>query len=131
MDLPSDLTANATLRDNEFSWRLDDFPNVLAKAKALGLGCLGGQFQFRVPDATCEMYWLNADSRDRSPGEAWLAFAPRSCDEVLERFAALATTDFVAETQRWPDVPALSGPGATPLDYLCFVAYFVQERAGV
>ena len=131
MELPSELTTNATLRGKEFSWRVEEFPGVLVKAKALGFGCLGGQFQFRVPDTTCEMYWLNADSKERIPGEAWSAFASRSCNEALERFNDLAKTDFSAEALRWSNVPLLSGPGANPMDYLCFVAYFVQERAGV
>ena len=128
MELPCELTARATLRGREFSWRLEDFPAVLAKARSLGYGCLGGQFQFRAPSGTCEMYWLNADSEERRPGEPWSEFAAHSCSEVLERFNALvATTDFLAEAKRWFNVPEISGPETQPLDYLCFVAYFVLE----
>ena len=128
MELPRELIANAMLRGREFSWHLAEFPHVLTKAEELGYACLGGQFQFRTPDATCEMYWLNADSEERKPGEAWPEFVMRSCSEVKERFDALSKTDFTAEAQRWPAVQALSGPSATPLEHLCFVAYFVSPE---
>src|SRR6267154_1183791 len=82
-DLPAIITQGATLRGNEYGWELGAFPNALAHAEALGYGCLGGQFQFRLHDATCEMYWLNADSSERGKGEAWSTYSRRSCSEVL------------------------------------------------
>ena len=128
MELPNELTANADLRGNEYAWSIDDFPYVIAKAKALGFGYLGGQFQFRAPGATCEMYWLNADPDERVLDEPWPDFSSRSCMQTLDRFKQLlAGTDFLAEARRWADVPKLSGAGAEPLRYLCFVAYFVGE----
>ena len=68
-DLPSAITLGATLRGNEYGWALDEFPGALTKAETLGYACLGGQFEFRLDDGTCELYWLNADSKDRLPGE--------------------------------------------------------------
>jgi hypothetical protein len=128
MQLPSNLTKEASLRGNEYAWPLEAFPAVLVQAKSLGLACLGGQFQFRTPDSICEMYWLNADSADRSSNEAWDSYVSRSCSEVLSAFTALASsTNFAAEASRWPGVPELSGVGATPERYLCFVAYFVEQ----
>ena len=75
------------------------------------------------------MYWLNADSQERKPGEAWPEFVARSCNEVHERFDVLSTTDFLAVAQTWSKVSALSGPSARPLEHLCFVAYFVAPEA--
>jgi hypothetical protein len=129
VEIPSELTANAGLRGNEYAWDVDDFPAVLTKAKSLGYGCLGGQFQFRVPGVTCEMYWLNADPDERTSDESWPGFSARSCIQTLDRFKQLLSgTDFLAEASRWVDVPELSGAGADPLQYLCFVAYFIGER---
>ncbi len=129
MELPSELTEEASLRGNEYAWTPSAFPHVLASAEAFGFACLGGQFQFRTPDATCEMYWLNADATDRLVDEPWSTFVARSCEEVSSAFSALLqSTDFLAEAQCWPDVPELSGAGASPEQYLCFVAYFIPER---
>jgi hypothetical protein len=82
-ELPTAITIGADLRGNEYGWPIHSFPDALAKAEALGYACLGGQFQFRIDDGTCEMYWLSADSTERRPGEAWCAYGersvPRSC----------------------------------------------------
>ena len=130
MELPRELEETADLRGREYAWPPRDFPVVLSRAEALGLACLGGQFQFRLPDAVCEMYWLNADSADRAQHESWAAFVTRSCAEVLSTFTALvSSTDFLAEAKRWHDLPALSVPSAAPEQYICFVAYFVSENA--
>jgi hypothetical protein len=132
VNLPSELTEGAELRGNEYAWSPSAFPSILAKAKSLGFGCLGGQFQFRAPGATCEMYWLNPDPDPRAPDEDWSEFSARSCDQVLVRFQELLnSTDFAAEGKRWSNVPALSGPEAEPLQHLCIVAYFIQDKAGV
>jgi hypothetical protein len=58
-ELPTAITIGAGLRGNEYRWPIHSFPDALAKAEALGYACLGGQFQFRLDDATCEMYWLS------------------------------------------------------------------------
>jgi hypothetical protein len=86
-DLPSDVLEGATLRGNEYGWLRSSFPVALARAEAHGFACLGGQFQFRLNDgSTCEMYWLNADSKDRMPEESWDDYGLRSCSEVRENF---------------------------------------------
>ena len=128
MELPRELTEGATLRGKEFAWTVADFPSVLKRARKLGYACLGGQFQFRPPGATCEMYWLSADPDEREKGESWPAYADRSCAQVLDRFgAAVAASDFHEEAKRWPDVAELAGAGARPLEHLCFVAYFRKQ----
>jgi len=129
VNLPAELTEGASLRGNEYAWSPDDFPEVLAKAEGVGFACLGGQFQFRAPEATCEMYWLNADAGDRLPHEPWSAYVSRSSTEVRSAFDALIkSTDFAAEAQRWADVPELCSAETAPTKYLCFVSYFIAER---
>ena len=121
--LPPDISQGSALRGNEYGWAISSFPDALARAEALGYGCLGGQFQFRLDDSsTCEMYWLDADSEERGDGESWVDYCHRSCSEVLNRFQLLASsTDFKKEASSWPSVQI------DPTKNLVFVAYFVTE----
>ena len=120
--LPPDITEGATQRGNEYGWSVSSFPSALAKAQAGGYACLGGQFQFRLDDgSTCEMYWLNADSTERTGGKTWADYSRRSCAEVLQRFQYLMLeTDFGKEASSWP-------VEIDPIRNLVFVAYFVRE----
>jgi hypothetical protein len=128
VELVDELTATADLRGNEYAWSCGDFPSVLLKARSLGYACLGGQFQFRLPDVTCEMYWLRVEPDGRIPAEPWLDFSARSCNQTLGIFNELVkTTDFEAEARRWSKVADLSADN-TPLQrHLFFVAYFVAQ----
>jgi hypothetical protein len=121
--LPPDISQGSALRGNEYGWTISSFPDALARAEALGYGCLGGQFQFRLDDgSTCEMYWLDADSKERGDDESWVDYCHRSCSEVLNRFQHLASsTDFNTEVSGWPSVQI------DPTKSLIFVAYFVTE----
>jgi hypothetical protein len=67
------------------------------------------------------MYWLNADSKDRSDGEPWADYCQRSCSEVRSGFQHLVDkTDFSREASSWPSQ-------IDPSTTLVFVAYFVTE----
>ena len=127
-ELPSEITTGADLRGNEFGWPISSFRDALAKAEALGYACLGGQFQFRLDDCTCEMYWLNADSKERKPEETWTAYCERTCFEVKLSFERIAReTDFVKEAMEWAPVRQAAVDGVDPMQWLVFVAYFVDE----
>jgi hypothetical protein len=90
--------------------------------------CLGGQFQFRMDDTICEMYWLSADSTERMPGEEWSAYGERSCAEVMQRFQErVREVDFKKEALAWPAVREGIEQGLDPLSRLVFVGYFVTE----
>ena len=119
--LPADVSEGAALRGNEYAWTISSFPNALMNAKRHGYACLGGQFQFRVPDgSTCEMYWLHADSTERREGESWMQYSHRSCTEVLQNFERrIDMTDFAKEVKEWRKV-------IDPKRDLVFVAYFVS-----
>lgn len=120
--LPSEITQGATLRGNEYGWTVSSFPNAAAKAQATGYACLDGQFQFRLDDCICEMYWLSPGSKDRVLGESWADYSQRSCSEVLTGFQHLVSiTDFKKEASGWPSIPI------DPTKHLVFVAYFVTE----
>jgi len=123
-DLPSDVLEGATLRGNEYGWSVASFPVALERAETHGYACLGGQFQFRLEDgATCEMYWLSADSKERLPGESWTDYSRRSCSEVKGNFQRLISqTDFRKEALGWNLPHTFTGS-------LVLVAYFVTESA--
>jgi len=120
--LPPDVLQGALLLGNEWAWALSSFPDALKNAEAHGYACLGGQFQFRLPDGgTCEMYWISADSADRRDGEAWTDYSHRSCTEVLGNFRKrISETDFANEALAWHLPVSYEGD-------LVFVAYFVTE----
>jgi hypothetical protein len=120
--LPSDVLEGATLRGNEYGWSPSWFPHALARAEANGYAFLGGQFQFRLEDgSTYEMYWLNADSEERTNGESWPNYTHRSCSEVLDTFRrVLSDADFRKEASNW-------SIQINPEKDLVFVAYFVRE----
>jgi hypothetical protein len=126
--LPSEITQGATIQGNEYGWSVSALPHALQKAPDLGYGCLGGQFQFRFKDATCEMYWLSADSNERRDNEAWLEYCRRSCSEVLSGFQNLVeTVDFRKQGESWAQAADAFAEGVDPRSVLVFVAYFVDE----
>lgn len=127
-NLPVEMTTCATLDGNEYGWRIESFPNALAKAEAFGYACLGGQFQFRLNTGICEIYWLSADSRERELNEIWLDYCHRSSTEVLNNFnKVVSETDFEEIAGDWPIVQQAMEQGVDPHQVLVFVAYFVTE----
>jgi hypothetical protein len=126
--LPAELVVGTSAEGNEYGWPPHLFPDAARRAESLGYACLGGQFQFRISAATCEMYWLAADSSERMPSESWLAYCGRSSAEVLEKFAKIvAETDFLAEARNWPVLKTQIEQGLDVSKALFFVAYFVTE----
>lgn len=84
--LPKEIL-NLSLRSgNEFGWRFEDMPKVVAAAKASNLGILGGQVQYITNDGTCELYWLAADPEERLRGESWQDYVERSALDFLRLF---------------------------------------------
>lgn len=90
--------------------------------------CWGGQFQFRFPNGTCEMYWLESNATERLTGEAWSAFAERSAREVLAGIEQLMrSTDWKHEAERWAALEGVVPTDVDPQAFLEFVAYFENE----
>jgi hypothetical protein len=119
--LPPEIAKGASLRGNEYGWPISAFPAAFAKARSLGFACLGGQFQFRSPGNTCEMYRLSANPTDRRDHEPWSAFSHRSCSEVVSQFKGLVSkTDFGKEPAHWK-------LDAGAVETLVFVAYFESQ----
>ena len=131
IELPAEVTEKASLRGKEFAWRPDDFLPALARAASLGFACIGGQFQFRVPDGTCEIYWLAADPKDRESAESWPDYVARCEREVRGGFTQiLHETNFHREPESFDHLrEKMAAEQIDPLDYLCFVAYFNRDDA--
>jgi hypothetical protein len=124
------MTNGASLQGSEYGWRVDEFPRVLADAVQHGLACVGGQFQFRLPEgATCEMYWLCADASPKRESETWSAYVARCHTEVGQMFSRLcAETDFRREAATgFKFLREKCDAGFDPLPHLYFIAYFDHE----
>lgn len=128
--LPPEVLGKASLRGNDYAWRLADVAEAVTAARDAGLATLGGQVQFRTPAGICELYWLNADADDRRPDEDWPTFVVRSADQVLRGFAGLvAGTDFEAEGVRHPgQLAELQSLGHDLKEYLWFALSFCDEE---
>lgn len=126
--LPPEILLGATLRDNEYGWKLSAFPAALAAAERYGLACLGGQLQFRVDSSVAEAYWCNADPSERMPEESWRDYVRRSCKEVKDKFTELVRDlDVQRLIAEWPTLSTMLS-GRDPEAVLFFAAYFVTEQ---
>lgn len=96
------------------------------------MATLGGQVQFRCPDGTCELYWLNADAEERRPDEDWPEFVARSAEQVLQGLSELPTpADIVAEgVARFAHLRELHSRGVALDEFLWFVLYFESQDTG-
>ena len=127
--LPEAVLAKASLRGSEYAWPLPDVEDAIAAAKACGLTTLGGQAQFRFPDGTCELHWVNAQATERQLGETWDAYVLHSAADMTTQFRrVVASTDFGAEARDWPFLRAKVEAGVPVMDYLCFVLYFTGDN---
>jgi hypothetical protein len=130
MTLPADVIEKATIRGQEYAWPPSEFLEALHRAAEHGLGCVGGQFQFRIANGpTCEMYWIEIDTGGRRSSESWPDYVARSTKEAEQKFTMLMLeTDFQKESGSW-DLSAerKRDPSFNPLEHLCFVAYFENE----
>ena len=63
--LPAEISQKAILSGQEYGWKRTDFKEVVDKAVEVGLGIIGGQVQFKLPDGTCELDWHKYDTTER------------------------------------------------------------------
>lgn len=123
--LPETVLRQASLQGHEYAWQQVDVIPTLHAAAAIELAVMGGQTQFRFPDGTYELYWLNFDATPKQAGEAWSAFVARSAQEVVTQFERLCqSTDFVQEAVNATPSFLQRGEPDKLLSYLYFVLYF-------
>lgn len=126
--LPDELLRRASVRGNEYAWRISDIPDVIEATKRAGMISIGGQLQFRFPHGvTCECYWIEIDTYKKVSADL-----PRnevvnqSATEALSAFEALKSQfDFVAEGRsNFKEIfQAFEADGGDPEDAMCFVWY--------
>lgn len=126
--LPEELLRRASIRDQEYAWRIADIPEVIEAAKLTGMISIGGLLQFRFPNGvTCECYWIEVDtlqtvSADLSKGEVVV----QSASAALSAFEALKSRfDFIAEGRSAfrKTFEKFEAEGGDPEDAMCFVWY--------
>jgi hypothetical protein len=123
--MPKKLRERGCLRGNEWAWPISDIPAVIEAVRLAGLVSIGGQLQFRFPEATCELYWIEVDTfRSVSSDLPWPERVEQTAVAALSQFLALQQFyDFIAEGQS-SFGQALDGyraDGRDPRDALCFV----------
>lgn len=126
--LPDDLLERATLRGNEYAWRVDDIPKVIEAAREANLVSIGGQLQFRFADGgTCDCYWIDVDtSRTVSSSLPWPERVIRAAEAALSDFQELrASYDFLAEgrTAFAHEFETREADGGDLAAAMCFVWY--------
>ena len=128
--LPPEILQKASLRGNEYAWPLNDVPEAITVARNCGLATLSGNFQFRIPEGTCDLYWLTVESAPRAEGEPWAEYVARSAEEVLTQFRKLqASSDFTTEGNSFGILSVKQSNGVSLDEFLCLVLYFEKEAA--
>lgn len=129
--LPADILAKADLRHNEYAWRVDDLPEVIAAAKGLNLLNLGGQLQLRTTEAIGEVYWVAVDPCQNVPEDLpWDVRVRMAADFSLRDLAEIqAEFDFLQELRdAFPEpVGKLLAAGSKLEDALWFAWYVDAE----
>jgi hypothetical protein len=125
--LPKGLLSRASLRGNEYAWRVEDIPEVIIAARDANLLNIGGQLQFRLPDGvTCECYWIDVDTHKSVPSDQdWDARVAQSAATALADFKRLqAEFDFIAEGKQAFDKHLA---GENPDEAMWFVWYVKDQ----
>ncbi len=124
--LPSEILQKAIVSGKEYGWKRADFKKVIDKAVEIGLGIIGGQIQFKLPDGTCELYWHKYDTRDRKSGENWKNYCLRTRKECLNQFENIPTDKELVEEgiKNFDFLKNKSKIGIQLEEYLIFILYF-------
>src|SRR4051794_38732659 len=97
-ELPTVMLRTGSKRGSEYAWPPASVEEVIYLARRHGLETIGGQAQFRLPDGTCELYWVDVDPSKRELGEAWNQWVNRSADEAIAKFRRrIAETNWQSE----------------------------------
>ncbi len=124
--LPTEILQKAIVSGKEYGWKRTDFKEVVEKAVEVGLGIIGGQVQFKLPDGTCELYWYKYDTKDRKSGENWKDYCQRTKEECLSQFENLPTDkELIKEGIESFDFLREKNETNVQLeDFLVFILYF-------
>jgi len=127
--LPSTVLEKAIKSGNEFGWRQEDFIDTIETARKLRIAICGGQVQYVLPDATCELYWLAFDPTERRATESWMEYCDRTATEAIEKFSDLVQrVDFESEAiHSFEVLREKKSNGVNLDDYKTFIIYFDDQ----
>jgi len=131
--LPQELLQRASLRGNEYAWRLDDIPLVIQAAKDANLVNSGGQLQFRIPNGgTCEIYEIEVNTHRSVPKSLpWAERVEKTAIVALDQFMSLRTDYDLIPYGRLVFGQALAeaeANGSSLEEVMCFVWYVLSEE---
>jgi hypothetical protein len=130
--LPQAILGRAKRHGNEFAWRIDDIPAVIEAARSVNLLNVGGQLQFRLPDYTCECYWISVDTSRSVPSELpWERRVEQSALIAFADFENLKTNhDFLSEGRDGfaEILEKAIAQGCNLDEVMCFVWYVSAEN---
>jgi hypothetical protein len=117
------------LTGNEFGCRQSDFTSVVEIARQNSIAISGGQVQYALPDATCELYWIAYDTADKKTNETWTMYCERTAKECLVKFnSILQTKDIEKEAlDSFKLLRDKKQSGVDINDFKTFVLYFEHE----
>lgn len=123
--LPEVILRKATRRGNEYAWHPTDIPEVIEAARQAGLVNLGGQLQFRLPGATCEIYYIEVEKSGdiTNPDDA--------AARTLAEFKAIYSPEkcFQEGRDAFPDVRDFEDAGGDLSSVICFVWYLKRASS--
>jgi hypothetical protein len=130
--LPDHVLATAVTSGRELAWGPGEAATAVEACAEAGLGCLGGEVQFALPGATCELFWRGLDNGGASAEEPWEQYVARSAASAVAWLTRLlASPDLLQDAKAsFADVRLIEEQGANPLAYLRFVLYFVAQNSG-
>ena len=124
--LPSEILDKSIVSGKEYGWKRTDFKKVVEQAVKVGLGIIGSQVQFKLPDGTCELYWHKYDTTERKSGESWKEYCMRTKEECLAHFEKLPTDNELIKEgiENFNFLHEKSKAGINLKDFLIFILYF-------
>lgn len=124
--LPTEILQKAIVSGKEYGWKRTDFKEVIDKAVEVGLGIIGGQVQFKLPNGTCELYWHKYESKERKSNENWKDYCLRTKEECLSQFNNIPTNTVLINEgiENFEFLKEKSKSDIELEDYLIFILYF-------
>ena len=127
--LTKTILEKAVKNTNELGWKLSDIPLVAQDALKNNLAILGGQVQYILPGATCELYWVSADPEIKKTG-TWEEYVKLSHDVFIKKFSEnVLSRDIKKEAvESFNILKQKDQEGVNIDDYQIFVMYFKEPR---
>ena len=129
-NIPQKILDKDFLDGNEFGCRKSDFEEVINLARKNSLAIIGGQVQYALPDAICELYWVSYDPEERKATESWKTYCERSAKECLEKFHSIIRKDDIQQQalEGFKVLKEKRNAGINIDEFQTFIIYFEFEK---